>query len=315
VNDVEWIQRFVDQHASPATRGMYASDLRGLVDFLERRGQGGLLEMTEQQAVAWRAELEARKLKATTVARKLAVGRVMFRYLLEIEPLLPGLARRNPFQRVRPPRFDRGMGMTPCPAPEEVKKLLGTIGTRTPRRRRDLLLALFLFNQGLWISEGVRLERSSVRTYGDRTYLALVGKGGAEVRSVLAPDVLALLERHLRSLPAGQRYLFAPMPGSGGKRAVGDLPMSTRTVRERLKAYVVRADLDPAQIRPHSGRVFFITQSYLATRDLERVARAVGHRALATTRRYLRLGTALEDHPANLIALLSRKRVRSHNSG
>jgi len=43
--------------------------------------------------------------------------------------------------------------------------------------------------------------------------------------------------------------------------------------------------------------------SYLKTRDLEHGARAVGHRELATTRRYLRLGSALDDHPAMLMDL------------
>jgi hypothetical protein len=56
--------------------------------------------------------------------------------------------------------------------------------------------------------------------------------------------------------------------------------------------------------------VYFITQSYLKTRDLERVARAVGHRELATTRRYLRLGSALEEHPASLIELLPKRKKR-----
>ena len=57
-------------------------------------------------------------------------------------------------------------------------------------------------------------------------------------------------------------------------------------------------------------RLHFITQSYLKTRDLERVARAVGHRELATTRRYLRLGAVLEDHPVMLMDLLPHRGPR-----
>ena len=66
------------------------------------------------------------------------------------------------------------------------------------------------------------------------------------------------------------------------------------------------AGLDPALVRPHSGRVSFITQSYLKTRELERISRAVGHRDLATTRKYLRLDASLEDHPARLPDLARR---------
>src|SRR5438094_8454200 len=82
-----------------------------------------------------------------------------------------------------------------------------------------------------------------------------------------------------------------------------DRHLANRVIYDRLKAYIAKAGLNPTYIRPHSGRVFFITQSYFKTRDLERVARAVGHRDLATTRRYLRLGSVLGDHPARVITL------------
>lgn len=301
-----WIQRFIDQHACLATRRMYACDLRDLVEFLRRRFGSGLLQLAEDQAVAWRGELEARGLKPATISRKLAVARGLFRYLLDIDPPVPGLSARNPFRRVRAARFDRTVGKTPCPSPDEVRKLIATIGTRTALRRRDILMALLMFNQGLRISEVAKLERNCVRVYGELTYLALVGKGGAEIRSVLGAEVAELLDRHLRALHPGQRFVFTRMDAKGADR-----PMAPRTIRARLKAYVARAGLDPRQIRPHSGRVFFITQSYLKTRDLERVARAVGHRELGTTRRYLRLGTALEDHPAKLINILPGRRSRT----
>ena len=296
------IRRFIDQHACAATRQMYACDVRDLIGYLERTLRLGLFDLKEEHAVAWRGDLEARGLKTATISRKLAVARGLFKYLLDIDPPPAGLPARNPFRRVRAARFDRTVGKTPCPSPDEVRRLLRAIGTRTPRRRRDLLMALLLFNQGLRISEVARLERASIRAYGRRTYLSLVGKGGAEIRSVLGPDVADLLDRHLRSLPGDQRFIFTRQDGQKS----GDRPLASRTIRARLKAYAVAAGLDPTQIRPHSGRVFFVTQSYLKTRDLERVARAVGHRELGTTRRYLRLGTALEDHPASLLELLPR---------
>ncbi|HEV3026803.1 MAG TPA: site-specific integrase, partial [Planctomycetota bacterium] len=264
--------------------------------------------ITEEHALAWRTHLEARSLAPATIARKLAVARGLFAYLADLDQPPVGLPSRNPFRRIRPPRFDRTVGKTPCPVPEEVRRLLRTIGARTARRRRDLLVTLLLFNQGLRISEVARLERCHVQKHGKRTYLALVGKGGSEIRSVLPYDLAALLERHLRSRHSPSRFVFTRMDqGEEGGRGP-DRPLGVRTIRAKLKDYVLKAGLDPAQVRPHSGRVFFITQSYLKTRDLERVARAVGHRELATTRRYLRLGSALEDHPAMLMDLISKRR-------
>lgn len=304
----EWIRPYLDHHPSAATRRMYASDLGDLALFVGRRLGLILPAITEEHALAWRAHLDARDLAPATIGRKLAVARGFFGYLLDLDQPPVGLPPRNPFRRIRPPRFDRTVGKTPCPGPAEVCRLLQTIGSRSPRRRRDLLITLLFFNQGLRLSEVARLERSNVMRHGRRTYLSLVGKGGSEIRSVLSQDLAKVLDRHLRGQRPGSRFVFTRMDRPAAAGAHLDRPLATRVIYERLKAYVTRAGLDPASIRPHSGRVYFITQSYLRTRDLERVARAVGHRDLATTRRYLRLSAVLEDHPAMLMDLISRKR-------
>jgi site-specific recombinase XerD len=299
----ESVNRFVAQHTTESTRGMYASDLRDLYRFISERRDLKFPAIGETQALAWRTDLEARRLAPSTITRKLAVARSFFAYLLDLDDPPPGLPPRNPFRRIRAPKFDRSVGKTPCPGPDEVQRLLQAIGSRSPRRRRDLLIALLLFNQGLRISEAARLERSHVMKHGNRTYLALVGKGGSEIRSVLPNDLAGLLERYLRGQNPPSRFVFTRMDQEEGGGLGSARPLAARTIRAKLRDYVQKAGLDPAQVRPHSGRVFFITQSYLKTRDLERVARAVGHRELATTRRYLRLGSALEDHPAMLMGL------------
>lgn len=305
-----WTERFLSLRPSPATRRLYASDLRDLVGFVGRRFGLTLPGFTEEHAIAWRGHLEARGLAPATIARKLIGARGLFAFLLDLEPPPPELAPRNPFRRVRPPRFDRSVGKTPCPGPAEVRRLLAIIPAKTPTGRRDLVITILLFNQGLRLSEVARLERTHILRHGRQTYLALVGKGGSEIRSVLGGKVAVLLNEHLQGLPAGQRYLFTRLDGRNrhGVSTSPDRPLDPTTIRTKLKAYAALGGLDPALFRPHSGRVFFITQSYLATRDLERVARAVGHRELATTRRYLRLGTALEDHPARLLDILPQRR-------
>jgi site-specific recombinase XerD len=278
---------------------VYTSDLADLVAFLSRTSKAEFSAVTEQVALAWRTNLETRALAPATISRKLTVAKAFFAYLFDLDAPPAGLPSRNPFRRIRSPRFDRTVGKTPCPGPEEVRRLLRAISPTDRRGRRDLLILTLLFNQGLRVSEVARLERSNVMRFGRQTYLSLVGKGGGEVRSVLPHHVARLLDRHL-SEAAGPRYVFTRLDGGGGGP---DRPLAVRVIHRRLKGYARKAGIDPATVRPHSGRVFFITQSYLLTRDLERVARAVGHRELATTRRYLRLGSVLEDLPARLMHL------------
>lgn len=306
-----WIDRFLALQSSPLTRRVYASELYALREFSTRQGWTFPF-LAEEHALTWRAHLDERHLAPATIARKLAIARTFFNFLLDLDAPPQGLPSRNPFRRIRPPRFDRSLGKTPCPSPEEVQRLLSVIDPRSAIGLRDRVIMLFLFNQGLRVSEVARSERENIRRYRKFTYLALVGKGGSEIRSVLAPALARLLGQHLERQGRQGRFLFTSL---GGHRGASDHPLTSRTIHARLKHYARLAGLDPTSIRPHSGRVFFITQSYLKTHDLERVARAVGHREIATTRRYLRLNEILETHPALLIDLSGASRHEGQGTG
>lgn len=231
----EWIRRFLDHHPSAATRRMYASDLGDLAHFLGRRLGLTLPTITEEHALAWRTHLDARGLAPATIGRKLAVARGFFTYLLDLDQPPVGLPPRNPFRRIRPPKFDRTVGKTPCPGPEEVRRLLRTIGSGSPRRRRELLITLLFFNQGLRLSEVTRLERSGVMRHGRTTYLSLVGKGGSEIRSVLSQDLARILDRHLREQRPAGRFALTRMDRPAAPGATTDRPLATRVIYERLK--------------------------------------------------------------------------------
>jgi len=132
------------------------------------------------------------------------------------------------------------------------------------------------------------------------------------MKSVLSPDVEKTLEEHLRkNVPHGQ-YVFRAMPTNakyheGKGRDPRTRPIGTRSILVMLKRYARLAQLDPRSIRPHGGRVFFITEAYRRTHDLERVARAVGHKSLGTTRRYLRYLEEAKDHAALAVRLTPRE--------
>jgi hypothetical protein len=70
------------------------------------------------------------KFEETFLSRSLRTdGRI-----LDLDDPPPGLPPRNPFRRIRAPQFDRSVGKTPCPGPDEVQRLLLAIGSRSPRR-------------------------------------------------------------------------------------------------------------------------------------------------------------------------------------
>ncbi|MCI0656143.1 MAG: tyrosine-type recombinase/integrase [Acidobacteria bacterium] len=303
---------FVEAQASPATRRMYQSDVQDLARFVSGRGRT-IAEASREDLVGWIRSLETRVVRGkrgvegATQARKLSVIKSLFEFLRT-----KGAIESNPAADLKPPRVDRSQGKTPCPSKREAELLLGVMDPETARGLRDRAIGMILFGQGLRVSEVARLQRKQLTTEDGYTVIRLVGKGGAIVKSVLSPEVDQALQVHLRrNVPHGE-YVFRAMPTNakyheGKGRDPRTRPIGTRSILVMLKCYARRAGLDPGSIRAHGGRVFFITEAYRRTRDLERVARAVGHRSLGTTRRYLRYLEEPKDHAALAVKLVPRE--------
>lgn len=303
---------FVEAQASPSTRRMYESDVRDLARFVASRGRT-LPEASRDDLVAWIRSLETRQVRGkqgiegATLARKLSVVKTFFEFLRA-----KGRVTVNPAADLKPPRVDRSQGKTPCPSKRDAEQLLGAMDQGSPRGLRNRAIGMILFGQGLRVSEVAKLQKKHLATEDGYTVVRLAGKGGAIVKSVLSPDVDRVLQDHLRkNVPHGE-YVFRAMPTNsryheGKGRDPRTRPIGTRSILVMLKRYARRAQLDPGSVRAHGGRVFFITEAYRRTRDLERVASAVGHRSLSTTRRYLRYIQELKDHAALSVRLTPRE--------
>jgi integrase/recombinase XerD len=293
---------------------MYRSDALDLAGFLETR-ERELAQATREDLVAWVRVLEKREtrgkrgLDPATLARKLSVARSLFEFLRA-----RGEVAVNPAADLKPPKIDRSQGKTPCVSKREVEMLLGAMDTHQARGLRDRAIAMLLFGQGLRVSEVAKLERRHLSTEDGYTVLRLAGKGGAAQKSVLSPEVGEVFQEHLgRNVPHGT-YLFRAMPrnakyfeGTGCDPRTR--PLGARSILVMLKSYARQAGLDPASVRPHGGRVFFITEAYRRTHDLERVARAVGHKSIGTTRRYLRYLEEPREHAALAVHLAPREPI------
>jgi integrase/recombinase XerD len=303
---------FVEVKPSTATRRMYRSDLADLARYLESRGRP-MMEASREDLIGWIRTLETREVRGkqgvdgATLARKLSVVRSLYEFLR-----VRGQIVSNPAADLKPPCVDRSQGKTPCVSKREAEQLLGVMDPATLPGLRDRAIGMLLFGQGLRVSEVAKLEKRHLSTEDGYTVIRLAGKGGSLVKSVLSPDVEAVLREHLKkNVPQGE-YVFRAMPRNakyheGKGRDPRTRPIGTRSILVMLKNYARRARLDPGSIRPHGGRVFFITEAYRRTHDLERIARAVGHRSLATTRRYLRYLEEPKDHAALAVHLSPRE--------
>jgi site-specific recombinase XerD len=277
----------VAKHLSPNTLRAYASDLAQFGGVL---GGGVSVDSVDRDAIRRYAGalLDEKSLNASTVKRRIATLKVLFRWL-EREGVVPlSVFHRLDLSIRLPTRLPRALEA------EEMRCLLRTARRRHCRTRRasaEELLAHFivvtLFTTGLRVGEliSIQLDHVSLR---DGT-IQVRGKGNRERRVYLAGrQALILFERFMavrrRILTLSDR-LFVTAQG---------MPLTTQYVRKSLRQLGERAGL-VRRVTPHMLRHTAATQLLEAGVDTRFVQRLLGHASIATTQIYTQVrDTALQ---------------------
>jgi site-specific recombinase XerD len=229
------------------------------------------------------ASLSERGQAPTTVARKLAALRALFRVLME-----QGVRGENPADLLSAPK--RAQRLPRVLKPSEVALLLDRIPATTPLELRDRALFELAYGSGLRAEELVSLQLESIDF--DAETVRVEGKGG-KTRIVPAGEyALRALQRYLASarpaLMAGQpeRALFL---SKSGRR------LGTSDVRRRLRTWARQAAAQsPALVdaHPHALRHSFATHLLEGGADLRAIQELLGHATISTTQVYTRVESA-----------------------
>jgi site-specific recombinase XerD len=229
------------------------------------------------------ASLSERGQAPTTVARKLAALRALFRVLME-----HGLRVDNPADLLSAPK--RAQRLPRVLKPSEVALLLDRIPATTPLELRDRALFELAYGSGLRAEELVSLELESIDF--DAETVRVEGKGG-RTRIVPAGEyALRALECYLArarpELTAGrpERALFL---SKSGRR------LGTSDIRRRLRTWARQAAAQsPALVdaHPHALRHSFATHLLEGGADLRAIQELLGHATISTTQVYTRVESA-----------------------
>ena len=273
--------------ASSHTVRNYGSDLAQFAEFLEAsdakggdRPRGAPVDTGLLRA--YLASLHERGLSSTTVARKLAALRSLYRYLIR-----SGAVDSDPARALKAPRIP---GRIPTRMEmDEVEALLHAPDPATDLGSRDLALLELLYGTGLRVSELVGLDLADVNRA--HRILRVLGKGGKE-RVVPFGEVAAdALEAWLLSRPGVQ--------GAGGDSDAVFLNsrggrLSDRSVRSVVRRYLGEAGLVrlAGSVSPHTLRHAFATHLLDRGADLRSIQELLGHSNLATTQKYTHVSTA-----------------------
>jgi integrase/recombinase XerC/integrase/recombinase XerD len=227
----------------------------------------------------WAAHLSQRGAAPSTLARKLASVRALFRTLVE-----HGVLDSNPADLLPAPKQPRRLPRTMKPA--DVARLLERIPASTPLEQRDRAMFELAYACGLRAEEVVDLDLGSVEF--DAEQIRIEGKGGktrfVPIGEPALRAVAAYLERGRPALDGGdgEPALFI---SKSGRR------LSTSDVRRRLRAWARHASAQ-AGVHPHALRHSFATHLLEGGADLRAIQALLGHASISTTQVYTRVESA-----------------------
>jgi integrase/recombinase XerC len=256
-----------ERGASAHTIRSYRTDLLDCIAFLERRGLGALADADARVIRGYLADLHARGLARTSMARRLATLRSFFRFLVR-----RGRARVNPAREVRTPRLP---GRLPAHLPIDQSDALfrSPVGDDQADRRDRAILEV-LYAAGVRVAElsGLDVEDVDLREGSVR----VLGKGRKERIVPLGGKAVAALHEYLGVRESSRGALFRN--ARGGRLTVRSLH---RIVRARARTAGLAG-----RVTPHTLRHTFATHLLDAGADLRLIQELLGHARLSTTQRY-----------------------------
>lgn len=275
----------VQQGASPQTIRAYASDLAQFQVFAQdawNRRRPMIPESIEPALI--RDFLAARDRmgeKKSSLARKLACLRSLFRYLIRV-----GQLEVNPAEDVRAPKLPKHLPRVLTK--DDAGALMEFPGDQGRDALRDRAILETLYSTGARVSELVGMNSGDIsRSEG---LVRVRGKGGKERVIPLGSMALGAIDAYHAQAPGGThqsaRRSSEAMPifrNSRGGR------LTTRTIARIVAKY--SRQLTGGTIHPHILRHSFATHLLDEGADLRAIQEMLGHVSLSTTQKYTHLAT------------------------
>jgi len=260
--------------ASAHTIRNYGSDLEQFADYFHRAGpeNAPALEAIDLAMLReWQGGLYDQGLTATSIRRKLAALRALYKFLLREKAIAA-----NPAARLRTPKSKQRL--PEVMSEEKTNRLIDAAETavETPMRERDLAFLELLYGCGIRVSELVGINLHDLDL--GQGWLRVRGKGNKEREVPVGERAVSAVQCYLavRKTVAGEKALFL---NSRGAR------LNDRQVRRLVKAYALAATGD-STIHPHSFRHAYATHLLSDGADLRAIQELLGHARLSTTQKY-----------------------------
>ena len=291
---------WLDSRRSANTKRMYA---KALDDFLSSC-QVALWEAGYQEFINWRAGMQSRNLKGSTINARLDALNSFYifascEYLIENDSgSLEPLAKYNPMNarslRVKVKQYAKSRALSTA----EVKRLLGSIDRSTLIGMRDYALLLGYLNLGRRNSEWRTARICDFEMSGNEMFYRWSGKGQVDNISSVPRELWQVINRYVSA--SGGRgmsdYIFLNRWGN---------PLSAVGVGRMLGKYVKLARIT-GRVRVHDLRHTAAMLRREDGADVEEIRTFLGHSSLLTTQVYLhRLERVADRRAKNVFEMIA----------
>jgi len=273
----------VEKNLSPHTVRNYISDIQQFGEFLKEGNIGTFTTINQDDIRSYLARLYRRKVKKTTISRKLASVKTFFKFLLR-----EGKIHSNPAEALQGPKSEKYL-----PAFLSVDEAIGLLGVKFASDvmgLRDKAMLEMLYSTGVRVGELTGMDVEDVDF--SRSLVRVRGKGRKERIIPIGEPALRALEKYLE-----KRRAVVPDNQTGDKVHVPlfknrqGTRLSSRSTARILDKYT-RASGMGKKISPHVMRHTFATHLLDAGADLRAIQELLGHKSLSTTQKYTSLSVS-----------------------
>jgi integrase/recombinase XerC len=277
----DWIFNF----NSARTRDNY----RRAVQFFFQFCRLSPTEVSHQDVLQWRYDMEAQEYSQSTINQRLSALAAFFRAAVEKE-----LREDNPVDEVKRKAVNP-YGKATFLEGEQDQRLLDMVDRSTAKGKRDYAILLTFLTTAVRVDALANLRMSDFRQQGDQIYMQYRNKGGETVEKKLQPIVIAALIEYLdtRSELSDASPVF--VADGAGKRGIDHLhgkqtqalPLSHRSIQRMVQHYADRAFGAGHGITPHSLRHTAAMNAITSGASVIEVSRLLRHKNMRVTTIYV----------------------------
>jgi len=258
---------------SPVTIDSYSRDLGRYVRFLRANKLTSIAETDTPAILKYLLKLRDQGLCIRSRARHLVTIRGLYRFAVQEKFL-----KNDPARLIELPKS--GVKLPDVLSFDEIKKLLESPDTSTPKGLRDASMIELLYAAGLRVSELIHVKMAEINL--EAGFVRVLGKGEKErvvpigsharekIQTYVSRSRPKLLKEHVSA------YLFVARAGK---------PMTRQGFWKLLKRYSAQVGIQK-EITPHSLRHSFASHLLEGGADLRAVQMMLGHVDISTTQIY-----------------------------